>query len=387
MIRNVVLKRFLLECFSLSCKFFSFVFRIFPISNNKVVFSSFNGKMYNGNPRLICDELQKRFGDELDIVWVLKKGIKVPENIRTVRPRSIKMMYELLTARVWVDNIRKHYGIKKRTGQFYIQAWHGPIGVKANEKDAQNSLNPHYIKSAKNDSKNADLIIAETEWKHKNIRSSFWYDGEILNAAFKYGSGLSPEETARNVLQKFGIAENEKILLYAPTFRKDGNTDCYLQRFDDVAEKLGQKFNAKFKTIVRLHPNVGYKKDVYAYSENLLDGTDYPSYDDLVCAADVVISDYSSCTFYAYKANKLVFLYTKDLNDYLANDRKMYFDIRELPAPVCESHQELLDNIENFNTTKYFEEVKKLIDEVGFYKDDAAEKSAERIIDVMRRQM
>lgn len=372
-------KTLMLICFAPICK-------LLPIANNKVVFSSFNGTMYNGQPLLICEELKKRLGDELDIVWILKDGVDVPANVRTAKPKSFKMMYELLTARAWVDNARKYHFIKKRPGQFYIQTWHGQIALKAIEKDAQDTLPRNYIKGAKRDSKNADLIVAETAWGHQNIRDAFWYDGEILNASFKYCYDLSPEETTRNVRRKFGIAENEKILLYAPTFRKDGNTDCYLQQFDDVAEKLGEKFNAKFKTIVRLHPNVGDKKDVYAYSENLLDGTNYPSYDDLVCAADVVISDYSSCAFYAYKANKVVFLYTKDLDDYLKNDRKMYFDIRELPAPVCESHQELLDNIENFDASKYFQKVNEFIDEVGFYPADAAEKAADRIIDVMRRE-
>ena len=53
------------------------------------------------------------------------------------------------------------------------------------------------------------------------------------------------------------------------------------------------RMKKKTKIIIRLHPNVAFQKEKIRFSENILDGTDYPNMQDLALVCDAVISDYS----------------------------------------------------------------------------------------------
>ncbi|MBR6546038.1 MAG: CDP-glycerol glycerophosphotransferase family protein, partial [Clostridia bacterium] len=159
-----------------------YLLRLFPIKKNKVVFSSFFGRGYGDCPARICDRLLSRRVD-VDAVWVLSDpSLTLPSGVRSVHLRSLGWVYELATAAVWIDNCRKPPYVRKRRGQKYIQTWHGDVCVKAIEADAADTLSPRYVASAINDSKMADLVVSGCEWRTENIKSSFWYSGEILRA-------------------------------------------------------------------------------------------------------------------------------------------------------------------------------------------------------------
>mgnify|MGYP000015632013 FL=1 len=102
---------------------FMYLCRIFPITN-KVVFSSFDGKNFGDDPKAIFDEMIKQ-GIETEYIWLLDDiKFDVPENVKLVKAFSILAIYHLATAKVWVDNCRKHAWTVKRKGQYYIQTWH-----------------------------------------------------------------------------------------------------------------------------------------------------------------------------------------------------------------------------------------------------------------------
>ena len=94
---------------------------LFPIKRNKVVISNFLGKGYGDNCKYICEELLKNKG-RYDIVWLLNDcSTPLPTEIRGVKIFTLKYLYELATAKVWIDNCRKPFTVKKRKGQYYIQ--------------------------------------------------------------------------------------------------------------------------------------------------------------------------------------------------------------------------------------------------------------------------
>lgn len=117
------------------------------IKNNKIVVCSFYGKGYSDNPKYIVEELLNR-NLNVDIVWLLDNPSMyiLPNKIRKIRIFSIKSVYELLTAKVWIDNCRKYffYNIFKPNGTIYIQTWHGGIGLKRAEKEVENHLAKSY---------------------------------------------------------------------------------------------------------------------------------------------------------------------------------------------------------------------------------------------------
>ena len=102
----------------------SYLFRVFPVKNNKIFFSNFDGKGYGDNPKYICEGLIDS-GYKYDIVWELDDfNETLPDNIRKVRHNSFSALFESVTAKVWIDNYRKNIWFRKRKGQLYIQTWH-----------------------------------------------------------------------------------------------------------------------------------------------------------------------------------------------------------------------------------------------------------------------
>ena len=341
------------------------------IEPTKIVFSSFNGTKYSAQPQWICDALMNN-GKHYDIVWILPSDAKVPKGIRTVQPDTKEAIDELTSASIWVDNCRKKYWIRKKSDQLYIQTWHGPICIKAVEKDAVETLPPYYVLCAKRDSLKCDYMVAECEWRKRNIRNAFWYDeGPIIEAEFKKKEYLNPNTYVQKVREKYGFSDNEEIILYLPTFRKNGDTSCYLRDYSRIIAAAQERFGKRYRVIVRLHPNIVSQQNFVNYDEQLRNGSEYPSVEELIVASDIVISDYSGCIFESFRAGKKVFLYCEDMEKYVNEDRRMYFDMKNFPAPFSLSEEELLHSIYNFDSRVYYRKVEQFNRDVGYYDLDA----------------
>ena len=176
----------------IKAKIFMFIFGFFSIDNKKILFSNFNGKGYGENPRAVCDELLKR-KTNLKLYWIVDdiNDKSIPKSVIKIKNNSIKYYYHLRTSKVWINNVRFRSSITKRDNQFYIQLWHGPIGLKKIEKDSEENLNKYYIKAAKNDSKYIDLMISNSKHFTDLANNSFWYKGRV---------------------EKFGTPKNDEIV-------------------------------------------------------------------------------------------------------------------------------------------------------------------------------
>jgi len=351
------------------------LYRFYPIKRNKVVLSSFNGMSYSGQPYEIC----RRFNDivEKDIVWILPESLDQVCPYRRVNPNSIRSIYELMTAGVWIDNCRKKYWIKKRKGQLYIQTWHGPVCLKAVEKDAEKSLPPFYVRGAKRDSMNADYIVSETKWRTNNIINSFWYSGKLIKGEFKKNTNL--EDSVRKVSEYFSINKNTRILLYVPTFREDNSINNYINDFESILSVLEETTGCEWVAIIRLHPNVANRSNYITYDSTKLNGSLYQSIDDLIAVSDFIITDYSGCIFDGYRAGKKVIIYAKDYEEYVTKDREMYFDLKELPSPITFDIPSLVKSIVSFDNTEYELKLDTFVNVIGYYDADAADLCVEII--------
>ncbi|MBM6839815.1 CDP-glycerol glycerophosphotransferase family protein, partial [Clostridium saudiense] len=105
-----------------------------------------------------------------------------------------------------------------------------------------------YVKFAKKDSKNADLFISNSKFNTNMYKRAFWYDGEILECGVPRNDLLfnNIEETKRKVKSFFNIANNKKIVMYAPTFRKDNNLEVYKFDYEKCIEEFNKKFSKEY---------------------------------------------------------------------------------------------------------------------------------------------
>lgn len=355
---------------------------LFPIED-KIVFMSFYGKSFGDSPKSIYNQLVKT-NIKTKVIWILDDNkIQIP-GAEVIKSSSFRAIYHLATAKIWIDNSRKRWWIIKRKNQYYIQTWHAGITMKKVEKDAINSLSQDYIKSAKHDSEMADLFISGSKWNTENYRQSFWYNGEILESGLPRSDIFFTKNGSDKIREQYNVTDKEKIALYAPTFRVDGNTKCYNMDFQSVIRTLEKKWGGTWKILVKFHPNILTKKEELKYSNNVIDASLHSDINELILVSDVLITDYSSCMFDAMNIGKTIILYATDIDEYY-KDRGTYFSFEELPFPLATTNKELVDIILDFDNNKYKNTVKYFLEQHKIFDDGhASEKIVERICDILR---
>lgn len=363
------------------------IFRLLPIKKGRIVAENFFGKGYGDNPKYIYDELLTV--PKLELIWLIKEkhNTEFPPKIKIVRRGTLKELYYLATAQIWIDNSRKHYGIKKRNGQLYIQTWHGGIALKKIEKDVEKSLPLTYIKAARHDSNMIDILLSGSEYFTKIFRRSFWYDGEIYNVGLPRTDIFfkNPKEYIMKVYQYYKLPETTKLVLYAPTFRDHGNLSAYDMDYDLLLRYLDEFWKGEWKLIIRLHPNISKCKELIRFSDYIIDGTDYPDINHLILASDLLITDYSSCMFDAVYASKKVIIYASDQKEYF-DTRGTYFDYSDLPFPVAENMDELRKKIEAYKDADMREKYKEFLNKLcSVEQGNASQKIAKRIVDYVNQ--
>lgn len=352
-------------------------FNIFPIKKNKIFIFSYYGNQYGDSPKYISEYLVKNYPrNKFDIVWQFNdlESHKDIDGIRVVKTMTLRCLYEMCTSKVILTNYRTTDLFKKRKGQYYIQTWHSSLRLKQIEKDAENSLPKEYIEMAKEDSKKCDLLLSGCEYSTKIFKRAFWYEGEIFEKGTPRSDMLlkNNNEISKKVKKKLGINENRKLILYAPTFRKDDSLEVYNVDYKNVIEAVKKKYGGQWSFLVRLHPHLVSKSKELIYGDNVIDVTKYDDIQELLVPSDILISDYSSLMFDFALTERPCFLYVPDLKEYIKNDRKLYFNIKELPFINSSSNDELIDSINNFDDEIYKSKLKDFYNKVGNFEDGKA---------------
>lgn len=143
-------------------------------------------------------------------------------------------------------------------------------------------------------------------------------------------------------------AREKKVLLYAPTFRGRVASAEGPDALDLPAmrEALGDEF----VLVIKHHPFVKERPAVpESCADFAFDVTDRLGINELLCGADMVISDYSSLVFeYSLFARPMIF-FAYDRKDY-ADWRGFYYDYDELtPGPVCATTDEVIAAVKAFD--------------------------------------
>jgi CDP-glycerol glycerophosphotransferase len=369
-----------------------YLFRVFPIRQNKIFVTNFNGKGFGDHPKYIVLELLSR-QNNCQIVWQVKKEYSrgFPPSITTVPYGSLAAIYGAVTSKIWIDNCRKQLYVRKRKKQFYIQTWHsGPLEIKKIERDVENILSPSYVKQARHDSTMIDLFLAYggSDERGKFIKSVFWYEGEIFKCGcprddifFTQNSKISGK-----VLNHFHLDSGTKLILFAPTFRDIFTVSTYSINFDSILDVLSKKDGGKWVFLVRLHPNISEKAALLdLFNDSVINATGYDDMQELLYASDILITDYSDCMFEFALLRRPLFLYFEDIISY-KKERDFYLDIFSLPFPVAQSMDELINNIETINNDLYSQKIDAALQESDSLNDGKASRMvADRIMEEIKR--
>ncbi|ESU32053.1 hypothetical protein G3A_13030 [Bacillus sp. 17376] len=365
-----------------------YLFNYLPIKKNKIFLFSYYGSQYGCNPKYITEYILKTYPkDYFDLVWAFNDpDSKVDiEGIRKVKTMSLRYFYELCTSKVLITNFRTTDLFIKRKEQYYIQTWHSSLRLKQIEKDAEENLPSNYVQMAKKDSEKCDLLLSGCDYSTEIFKRAFWYDGEI----FKHGTprndilAYANNDLKSSILSKLNISAACNIALYAPTFRKDKNIDVYNLDFTKVKETLAKRFGGEWIILVKLHPHLMSVSNQITVNDQVIDVTQFDDIQELLLITDFLISDYSSLVFDYSVTKKPCFLYVPDLENYIQNERGLYFDLEDLPFIKALSNQDLLRKIESFDETVFRKELESFLSEIGSYEDGyAAKKLAARLEEI-----
>lgn len=361
------------------------VYKEEPIKKNKILFCSYRGRSYSCNPKYITEEIlrQPNYAG-FEVVWAFTKPEKYKwleqHGIRVIEYYSEDFFRELMTAKFVVANMRLGIDFHKRPGQIYLQTWHGTLPLKTVEADAKKSLSLHYIMNAKSDSTKTDYIISGCKKRSEIIRQAFWYRGEILEIGNPRNDLFFESGKWKEIVsQKYHI-EGKGIILYAPTFRKSKDLSVYNVDFERVLRVAEARFHQEYVVLCRLHPNLKGQKIVSTDQPNLIDVTDYDDMQELLSAADILITDFSSSMFDFAIMKKTCFLYASDYEAYVEKERDLYFDIEnELPFPLAKNNEDLEQQIASFDEEVYQVKLEQLCKKIGLVEKGTAAKEVVKL--------
>lgn len=304
--------------------------------DNLILFVSYGGRYFNDSPKCLYDRMMvdSRF-EKYKLVWAFRDTSKFHEVENSVKIDSIKYFIIALKARCWITNVHIERGLDfKGKHTFYFNTAHTNI-PKLSEAGVSGD------KTFKSKAKNkCDFFCVQSEFEKELFKDSAL---RVEAVGFPKNDVLANYTSDyRNQLRKqLGVPEDKKVILYAPTFRegylKDRDVQVDLKKWEAV---LGDQYILWF----RAHPVFACKVKVEKESSFVVDMSSYSNNNDLMIAADILISDYSGILVEFGIQQKPMFCYAYDYDDYVAT-RGLYFDVREdLPGGYL-NEDELLDYI------------------------------------------
>ena len=367
--------------------------RLFPLKRKTLVFSNFRGFGFGDHQKYIVQELLRR-GGSYDLVWLAEDVDRVreevPSGVRVVRYSSVAAMRELSTARLWCMNQSLNHfifrGLRKRKGQTYVQTYHGSLGIKriGGDRARQGELRL-WERPLRYDASMTDYLIANSTWEAEEVyRTRFYGCGDVKVVGHPRNDIFFRDNAAerRNVWSHYGLSQETRLVFYAPTHRANHSRSTYLHDAELLRSSCERRFGGNWRVMIRRHPNMArYAAD--ADMPGALDVTAYPDMQELLVAADVLISDYSSCMFDFMLTRRPVFVFAPDEAEY-ARIQGFYYPLSATPFPIATTEAELAEKIAAFDETAHRMGVEAFLKEKGCVEDGRA---TERVVDLIEEQM
>lgn len=370
-------------------------FWIFPVKQNKVFCTSYAGNQYSCNTKYVTEYLLTNYKGRFQIIWAVNEPKKYDvEGVEFVKFLSLHHFYHFCTARTIIDNGGMPTYLPKRKKQFLVNTWHGGGAYKSldpqilNESKIRVSLNIYKRKCT-------DLVLSSSRVFTETALPTivYGYHGEILSCGMPRNDiffSSEKEKRKSKVCKALRIDEKAFIVLYTPTFRgelkrygKSGSAtgvDVTLKLdIDKVLRTIKQRFGREAILLFRKH----YTMRQESIPTGVVDVSLYPDIQELLCAADMLISDYSSTIWDYSLLKRPCFLFVPDMRDYL-DERGVYTPIQTWPGIIAETNQELCDKILLFDKEGYIKRIEKYHKDMGSYENGTAcRKTAERILKEM----
>jgi CDP-glycerol glycerophosphotransferase len=320
-----------------------------------VVYTSFRGRQYSDNPRAIHEELVRRDAP-LRHLWVVRDGMcRVPPSATVVRDGSREHYEAMARARYIVSNDHFPDWFTRRTDQVCLQTWHGtPLKRLGLDVSEMRGTIRRFQRRWDQQVSNWQYVLSPNRFSTPILRRAYAIDGEMLETGYPRADALARADRdafGSRLREQLGVPEHKRVVLYAPTYRdqvKDAKGRYRLDLRLDL-ERLRDALGDDCVILFRKHHYIvdpvpttsdGFVRDVSRFP----DGTE------LLLAADVLVTDYSSMMVDFANTGRPMLFYTYDLDAYRDEIRGFYLDlVASAPGPMLGNTDELIAALQDLD--------------------------------------
>ncbi len=313
-----------------------------------VFFESFYGRQVGCNPLALDREIARRFPEARRYWSVTNEEQRVPEGATAVLVGGREWTAARRRARLLIVNDWLRKGFSPKRHQTVLQTWHGTMlkhlalgrpGVGLRTRIAIHR-----------ESRRWDLLLSQNPHATEQFRSSYAYRGPIIETGYPRDDALAravlgphalnpvPVRAARQAL---GVRDEQRVLVYAPTWRDRGITLVDDLDVVALAEALGEGWTVVVRGHTRTHAFGTYGMG----HPRVVDASRHPDVNDVILAADLLVTDYSSIMFDASITQVPMIFFVPDLAAYRDRERGFTFDFeRTAPGPLLTTRDEVVSH-------------------------------------------
>lgn len=315
------------------------------IKENHVLMLSDSRAELSGNLAFIDEELRKH---SYHIQYFFRRSLKEEKTLQD-KKMICRMMAE--SGYIMVDDfypIVYALPISKKTK--LIQVWHAMGAFKTvgySRLGKPGGPNPRSISH-----RNYTDAITSADGIRCNYAEAFQMPIEDVHATGIprtdiFFNQYYIKNTRARLYDKYPRLRNKKVVMFAPTFRGNGQNTAYYNfdwiDFSELQESLGEDY----QFIIKLHPFIKNTDSVPKDNAFFLDLTSEREINDLLFITDVLITDYSSVIFEASLLNINTIFYVPDLIEY-TESRDFYYPFERYTfGRIAENMVELIDSIQH----------------------------------------
>ncbi len=312
------------------------------IPDDAIFFESFYGKQVSCNPLALDREIAKRFPDRPRYWSVTSERIEVPEGATALLVGSPDWFAARRRARLLIVNDWLRYGFRRGRHQTVLQTWHGTMLKRLALARSKTSVRTRL--AVHRESRRWSLLLSQNPHSTAQFRSSYAFRGEVLELGYPRDDRLADavvgekrmDLTVAAAKRSLGINPEARVLAYVPTWRAEGELMDTLD-VHTLAAQLGDEWIV----VVRGHTRSGGIR--LGMDPRVVDATAHPDVNDVILAADLLVTDYSSVMFDAAVARVPMMFYVPDLAQYRDRERGFTFDfVARAPGPLATTIDEVV---------------------------------------------
>lgn len=354
-----------------------------PVKKNRVMISIHDRKGFTCNPKYIVKKLVEMYGDKLEIIWATMHPNTCKEieelGVKVIKSSTKQHFLSYLRTRFFITNDSFPAWALHRWNQKWMNTWHAGMNYKHIGYDYLAPTSSIATKLFTLRNRQPDFYLSGSGFFTEDTSKSFRMNEKVFVPTGLPRNDVFFEDQkpiADKIRKHYKIDADKHMVIFAPTFRRGMKSDTYGMEFDKVCKALHERFGGEWIMLFRNH-NFVIGKQKYT---GTIDVSAYPDMQELMCAADVLISDYSSCLYDFCMTKRPAFVYAPDLENYKTNDRSFAYPLEKWPYPISQSNDELVEKIKSFDEKDFHKKVKAHLQDAKAYDNGTASDQTAKIV-------